>query len=40
MTVLVTNSVREKLALTLGGRQPFAHLVHGIASFDGPGGLG
>src|SRR5262245_23429176 len=40
MTVLVTNSAREKLALTRGGRQPSAHLVHGIASFDGLGRLG
>src|SRR5215470_1542293 len=30
----------RKLALTLGGRQPSDHLVHRIASFDGPGGLG
>src|SRR5215472_12809802 len=30
----------RKLALTLGGRQPSAHLVHPIASFDGLGWLG
>src|SRR5215470_19450912 len=40
MTVPVTNAVREKLALTLGGRQPSDHLGCRRASFDGLGGLG
>src|SRR5215469_1135314 len=40
MTVPVTNAVREKLALTLGGRQPSDDLACRRASFDGLGGLG